>query len=332
MTKYWLLRIASWLVPLIPFVIARPLTELAGTVTWMLSPGARRRVERNLRHIPALIEDPARLQRASRGVFQATSLNYLDFLRGAHLTNEQIFAGWTVDHEDEIDQAIARGKGLVVLTAHMGNFEHGASRLGAKGYKVVAPAERLQPEPLFELFCRLRAHHNMRLLPADSRETLRDLMTALKNNEIVVIVADRYVTGSSIEVPFFGEPARLPTSAIALAQRTGAPVQAVFSWRTGPRTAQGLIVPLKLDAGAESSASTAATTATATPAKARGAETITQALGTFVHEMEKVIAAHPEQWVSALNPIWDTQNTHEEHTSNGALADTIQPPAYNARA
>src|SRR5262245_10100747 len=85
MTKYWLLRIASWLVPLVPFAIARPLAEWGGTLAWMLSPGARRRVERNLRHIPALIEDPARLQRASRGVFQATSLNYLDFLRGSHL-------------------------------------------------------------------------------------------------------------------------------------------------------------------------------------------------------------------------------------------------------
>jgi KDO2-lipid IV(A) lauroyltransferase len=328
MTKYWLLRIASWLVPLVPFVIARPLAELGGTLAWMLASGTRRRVERNLRHIPALIEDPAALQRAARGVFQATSLNYLDFFRGARLTNEQIFAGWTVDHEDEIDQAMARGKGLVILTAHFGNFESGASRLGAKGYKVVAPAERLRPEPLFELFCRLREHHHMRLLPADSRETLRDLVAALKNNEIVVIVADRYVTGSSIEVPFFGEPARLPTSAIALAQRTGAPAQAVFSWRSGPTTARGLIVPLTLDTEAEASAGTAST-ATAAPAKARGAEVITQALGTFVHEMEQVIAAHPEQWVSALNPIWDTS---EEQASNGSLADTTQPPAYNAKA
>lgn len=328
MTKYWLLRIASWLVPLVPFAIARPLAELAGTLTWMLASGTRRRVERNLRHIPALREDPAALQRAARGVFQATSLNYLDFFRGRHLSNEQIFAGWTVEHEDEIGKAMAQGKGLVILSAHLGNFENGASRLGAIGYKVVVPAERLRPEPLFELFCRLREHHNMRLLPADSRETLRDLITALKNNEIVVVIADRYVTGTSVEVPFFGEPARLPISAIALAHRSGAPIQVVFSWRTGPRTARGIIIPLRLDTEAAPSSSTA-TSAMAAPAKVRGAEATTQALGLFVQEMEKAIAAHPEQWVSALNPIWET---NEEHTSNGTLADTTQPPAYNAKA
>ena len=328
MTKYWLLRIASWLVPLVPFAIAQPLAELGGTLAWMLASGARRRVERNLRHIPALREDPATLQRAARGVFQATSLNYLDFFRGRHLSDAQIFEGWTVAHEDEIGKAMAQGKGLVILSAHLGNFENGASRLGAIGYNVVAPAERLRPEPLFELFCRLRAHHNLRLLPADSRETLRELITALKNNEIVVVISDRHVTGSSVEVPFFGEPARLPTSAIALAHRTGAPVQAVFSWRTGPRTASGVIVPLKLDTETGSSSSTA-TAATAAPARVRSAEATTQELGIFVHEMEKAIAAHPEQWVSALSPIWET---NEEHTSNGSLADTTQPPAYNAKA
>lgn len=330
MTKYWLLRIASWIVPLVPFAIAWPLAKWAGTLAWAFSPKARRRVERNLRHIPALIEDPAALQRAARGVFQTTSLNYLDFLRGRHLTNEQIFAGWTVENEDEIDKAIARGKGLVIASAHFGNFESGASRLGAKGYKAVAPAERMQPEPLFELFCRLRQHHNLRLLPADSRETLRDLMTALKNNEIVLIINDRHVNGSFVEVPLFGEPARLPTAAVALAQRTGSPLQAVFSWRTGPRTASGVIVPLNLDS--EANATGAATTATIAPTKTRGTEAATQALGIFVHEMEKVIAAHPEQWVSALSPIWDTPNEPEEQRANGSLADTIQPPTYNARA
>jgi lauroyl/myristoyl acyltransferase len=328
MMKYWLFRIAAWLVPLVPMWIARPLAQLAGTLAWATAPDMRRRVERNLRHIPALMEDPAALHRAAQGVFQAASLNYLDFFRGAHLTDAQIFAGWTVDREDEIDRAMAQGKGLVILTAHLGNFEHGASRLGAKGYQVVAPAERMRPERVFELFCRLREHHNLRLLPADSRETLRDLVNALKANHIVIIVSDRYVTGSSIEVPFFGEPARLPTSAIALAQRAGAPVQAVFSWRTGPDTARGLVVPLKLDAGGEPPTSTAST-ATAAPARARNTEAIAHAMRTFVAELENVVAAHPEQWVSALMPIWDAR---EEHTSIGSLADTAEPPAYNAKA
>jgi lauroyl/myristoyl acyltransferase len=304
--------------------------EASGALAWRFSPKARQRVERNLRHIPALIDNPVALQRAARGVFQTTSLNYLDFLRGRRLTDKQIFANWTVEDEDEIDKAMARGKGLVIASAHLGNFESGASRLGAKGYKVVAPAERLRPEPLFELFCRLREHHNIRLLPADTRETLRDLMTALKNNEIVLIINDRHVSGSFVEIPLFGEPARLPTSAVALAQRTGAPLQAVFSWRTGPHTASGVIVPLNLDA--EAKAAGAATTATIAPARTRGTESATQALGLFVHEMEKVIAAHPEQWVSALSPIWDIPEEHEKQTLNGSLADTIQPPAYNARA
>lgn len=305
MAKLRAFRLAAAIVPFIPMWLAYPLAQFIGKVVWALSGRLRRRVERNLRHVPALANDPAALSRASRGVFEHMVLNYLDFLRGPHLTNEQVLAGWTTDGEELIDAAIQRGRGLIVVSAHFGNFEYGASRLGAFGYRMTTPAERMQPEALYQWFCRTREHHNMRLFPADSRETLREMMNALKRNEIVVIAADRYIVGSSIEVPLFGEPARLPTSAFALALKTGTPLLASFSWRLGPGRSHGVAIPLdvQLEHGGQGGTHTGNSDEGNT--RVRNEEATARAVKIYVEELERLVTARPEQWVSTLAHIWD---------------------------
>src|SRR5262249_40048983 len=84
--KYWLFRSAAAVVPLVPMRLARPLFTAIGVLAWFFAGEARSRVERNLRHIPALAINAGRLQQASRGVFITSALNYLDFLRGRRLT------------------------------------------------------------------------------------------------------------------------------------------------------------------------------------------------------------------------------------------------------
>lgn len=309
MGKYWALRIAAAIVPLIPRWLAEPAASAIGLLMWAVAGETRRRVERNLRHVPSVAHDPKRLRWATRGVFRHAALNYLDFLRGRRLTNRDLLAKWNIDNDDLFLTTMGEGRGLIVLSGHFGNFELGASRLGALGYNMLTPAEHMQPEALFQLFCRLREHHRMRIVPADSRDSLRELLEALKRGEIVIFLADRYVLGASAEVPFFGEPAKLPTGPIALALRSGAPVMAVSSWREPGGLRRGRFTLLDLrepEPPVVSSSSTSASSGTATRTRAAtNAAATERALRLFLAEFEKVVAAHPEQWVSALSPIWD---------------------------
>ncbi|HEU5347671.1 MAG TPA: lysophospholipid acyltransferase family protein, partial [Ktedonobacterales bacterium] len=257
-------------------------------------------------------------------------LNYLDFLRGPHLSDKQVLAGWTTDGEELVTEAIEQGKGLIVVSAHFGNFENGASRLGAIGYRMTTPAERMRPEALYEWFCKTREHHNLRLLPADSRSTLREMINALKRNELVVIAADRHIIGSSIEVPFFGEPARLPTSPFTLALKTGTPIVASFSWRLGRGRAHGVVIPLHLHPEREQSASS-----DGAAAHPRAEEGTARAMSVFLEQLERLITAHPEQWVSTLAPIWDTETeeaqdkqTMDERRSAADITPQDQLPSH----
>ncbi|MGH2514327.1 MAG: lysophospholipid acyltransferase family protein [Ktedonobacterales bacterium] len=309
MAKYWALRIAAIVVPLIPAGIARRGAWALGVLLYTLAPGTRRRVERNLRHVPGLAMDPVRLHRAVRGVFCHTALNYLDFFRGPHLTNQDLLSSWTIENADVYTAAMAQGRGLIMVSGHFGNWELGVSRLGALGYRMVAPAERMQPEALFDLFCRLRDHHGLRLVPADSRDSLREMLETLKRGELVMFLADRYVLGASAEVPIFGEPAKLPTGPFTLALKNNVPLMAVFSWRTSLNTYGGRFVPLDVsgvvdDGGARSSVGAGAGRA-GTATRTRTADATLRAMRTFIGELEKIIQEHPEQWVTALSPIWE---------------------------
>lgn len=305
MAKYWLFRLAAAIAPRAPLWIARPFALAVGIILWAVAGETRRRAIRNLRHVPTLAEHPDRLSAASRGVFQRMALNYLDFFRGRTLGDEEIMRGWTIDNVEAFEQARAWGRGVILLTGHFGNWEYGASRLGLFAVKSVTPAEHMQPERLFELFCALRSHHGLRVVAADSRDSLRAMLETLKDGGIALMLADRYVLGASAEASLFGDPAKLPTGPFALALRSEAPLMAAFTWSEGPGRSHGVFVPLHVDG--ESAPGDASGGATVAATRTRGAERIAQLQQQFLRALETVVAEHPEQWVSALAPVWEAR-------------------------
>jgi len=322
--KYRLFQAAAVVVPRAPLWLARSATVGGATAAWALAGGMRRRVAANLRHIPTLAADPEALRRATRGVFVASALNYLDFFCGRQLTDQQAKAPWlreggamAVDGLALIGQLLAQGRGLIVFSAHLGDFEAAASCLGALGYPMITPAEPLSPAPFLELVVRLRGHHNTRMTPGDSRETLRAMITALKRNEIVLFAVDRYVMGASARFPLFGAPARLPTTPVSFALRHKAPVVFLTSWREGPGRSHGACIPLNL------AAPNPATTPDGQPQPASSVDQIGEnapdpvdrAMAVVIATLEQRIAAHPDQWLSALSRVWDDDSAaHDDAT------------------
>jgi lauroyl/myristoyl acyltransferase len=98
----------------------------------------------------------------------------------------------------------------------------------------------------------------------------------------------------------------VPTSPFALALKTGAPIMASFSWRLGRGRSHGVAIPLDIQPEPKDSASggSAAT-------RTRSEEATARAVGKYVEQLERLITMHPEQWVSTLAPIWDTEDVRE---------------------
>ncbi|HEU0027876.1 MAG TPA: hypothetical protein VFQ25_12230 [Ktedonobacterales bacterium] len=299
--KYWAFRAAGALAPLVPLWLARPLMVAGGWVAWALVWPLRRRAEWNMGHIPALAADPVKRRRAARQAFVALALNYLDFFRGRRVTSEELARGWDIQGWDVFTRALALGKGMIVLGAHYGPFEYAAWMLGDLGHPTIIPAERLKPERLHHLVSVMRNHHGTRMIAGDERETLRELIAALRRGDIVVFAVDRWVMGPSSPWPLFGAPARLPTAPFALAARSDAPVFLLAPRRSGLNRFAGVIEPLTPERVEPARAAEASAQAE------RGGDreaAVARMRARVYPAIERLIAEEPGQWVSALSTIW----------------------------
>ena len=135
---------------------------------------------------------------------------------------------------DHVHAALAKGRGLLIVTGHLGSFELGAGAI----VRAVAPLRAHLLVKSFpagvDAFLTARrtaaGYHNIR-----DRRTLPEILRALRNNEIVVFVIDQNATrNQGVFVDFFGEPACTMAALAVVARRTGAPVHGVSIWREGP--------------------------------------------------------------------------------------------------
>jgi KDO2-lipid IV(A) lauroyltransferase len=195
--------------------------------------------------------------------------------------------GMLVDSEDggsKIDQCLAEGNGLIVWTAHVGNWEF-ASRLLAI-YGRVNVARVVEDKPAEITLRNLMASERLKIvdLKGGVPATL-ELLQALRRNEIVAIQGDRVYQRHTFNVPFFSQPTSFPLGPFLLSQVSGAPVLPVFVIRRGwlrYRTLMGDLIP-------------------AVPSRVPCGDDdagLYEAMCQAVRFLEKTLATHYDQWMN----------------------------------
>jgi len=175
---------------------------------------------------------PAEIERLARGSAEALGRSFAEFLEVAALSGEQIRKRIEVEGDDNLRAARRLGRGVFLLSAHLGGWELGAIRAGMLG-EPISPVVRPLDNPLLEReLSRRRTRFGNR--PIAKREAARDVLRALRRRETVAILIDQNVLPrEAVFVPFFG---RLAATTPALARfqiSTGAPVVPVFTWPQG---------------------------------------------------------------------------------------------------
>jgi Kdo2-lipid IVA lauroyltransferase/acyltransferase len=124
-----------------------------------------------------------------------------------------------------LDAALEKGRGVIALGAHMGNFFLIGTRLATEGY----PTHVLVNQPRNGLYAKLadvyRLQVRQKTIHARPRsEALRELHQVLRHNEIAVIIADEYRSRNGVPVSLFGRTVLARRGPATLALRTGATV------------------------------------------------------------------------------------------------------------
>jgi KDO2-lipid IV(A) lauroyltransferase len=123
-----------------------------------------------------------------------------------------------------IDEALDRGKGLVLALPHTGNWDVSGIWLVDHSGRFTTVAERLRPESLYQRFVAYRQSLGFEILPASGTDVspYRLLIERLRQNQVVCLPADRDLSRRGIPVTFFGEQTRMPAGPARLAAMTGA--------------------------------------------------------------------------------------------------------------
>ncbi len=123
---------------------------------------------------------------------------------------------------EAVKEAVAEGKGLIVVTGHFGNWEMGGASISAHGIPVEVIAQR-QRNPLFD--ADLTANRNrLGMTVIERGEAPKRVLRALRGGRAVGIVGDQNVRRGGVFVEFFGRPASTARGTALFALRTDAPM------------------------------------------------------------------------------------------------------------
>ena len=132
--------------------------------------------------------------------------------------------GWSA-----LDQAMAEGRGVLAVTAHLGNFELGG-RILADRYSVLDVIKPMRNARFDRYLKRKRAGHGIATVPMD--ESGRAVLTHLRSGGLVTLLGDQDAGREGVRTDFLGLPASTWPGAARLAVRTGCPVVPVAILRS----------------------------------------------------------------------------------------------------
>ena len=131
--------------------------------------------------------------------------------------------------KDNLDNALSKGCGVILVSAHFGNFPLLMARLALAGYRIVGIMRLMRDTRMEKFFMRKRAKFKIKTIYNQPRVAcVNSTIEALRNNELVFIPIDQNFGTGGIFVDFFGRKAATATGPIVFAQRTKAIVLPCF--------------------------------------------------------------------------------------------------------
>jgi len=245
-------------------------------------------VEANLARITGRDKSSSEVQDLVVDAFRSYARYWLETFRLVREDRAFFLDRFRAVGDGNIDDALALGKGVIIVVGHLGNWDAAGAWVGARGNRLVTVAEVLRPRRMFDFFRDHRARLGMTIFPAQKGATER-LAEAVEEGAVVAILGDRDLKGVGPEVTFFGERVTFPAGPASVMFRTKAPllVAGVYATRfsDGKYGWEAEITP-PLDLPTERTEDTMVA--------------VTQAVAT---ELERMIGKHPEEW-HVMQPFW----------------------------
>ena len=229
MIMYALYRVGYFFAMIMPVKVSYGLAYIIAHGCYFFCSMARRSVISNLKIVTGNGRSEKELKQMARRVFINFAKYLADFFRFSKFDKEYIKKMVVLEGLDNIDEGLSRGKGVIALSAHLGNWELGGIVLARLRSPLSAVALSHSNKRIDDLFTRQRGLTGLKSIPIGM--ALRGCFEALKNNGLLALLGDRDFSRNGIYTPFFGHPAFIPKGPAVFSYRIGSAIVPTFMVR-----------------------------------------------------------------------------------------------------
>lgn len=260
----------------LPRSLMLPLAEALGALAFRFGKKRAGVARENIRNAYP-DKSPEEVDRIAAKVFENIAVVIFDFFRIPWLNDKSLKRLVEFEGEEHFERAMKKGKGVILLTAHFGNWEMMAVAVGRFLHPVDIVARDLDSPVIDELVNWVRTRGGNGIISKE--RAMRKLLKSLSGNGVVGILLDQNVQLSdSVFVDFFGTLAATNKGPARLASATGAAVVPIFNVREGSRYRIMVGTELEMADSGDKEKDTEVNTQRCTKA------------------IEEVVRAYPDQW------------------------------------
>jgi Kdo2-lipid IVA lauroyltransferase/acyltransferase len=216
------------------------------------------------------------VRRVARAAYAHLGRETMTMLRLSWTSRAELVARTRILNEGPLREAYAAGRGVIIVTGHLGNWEIGGAAVAARGYPLTGVAKRAANPLFYGRIMAARQRFGIEII--DFADATRGALKALRQGRIVALAADQH-SGAGIWVPFLGRPAATFRGPAVLALRTGAPLFLAVCIRRGDGDYEIDMQPVD-----------------ATPTDDMEAD-VRRVTTSWVRRLEDAVRAHPEQYL-----------------------------------
>ena len=292
------LKVVSVLILLLPWKIALATGGFLGRVAYQRLKKERDRAWNNFNLAFGDSYNDSQKNEILKKSFENLGKSLIEVVKFSQINSRNIDRMVTFEGEACLREAFAKGRGVVFVTGHTGNWELMGITLSIKGYPTNVIAAPLYDSRLDRIMNQFRSLHGVQTITRGGEKGARKILSALKNNQILGLLIDQDIEAEGVFVDFFNRKAFTPSGAASLALKSGASVILGFIHREpGDRHVVSLTGPVPLIQQGTLEENIYANTAY------------------FTKAIEETIKRHPDQWVWMHNR-WQTRRGSASHESS----------------
>jgi len=223
---YITLKAASIAVSLIPPAISLWIGRVAGLCSYHLHPKRKRIAYANLKAAFSGKKSPGQIKAILRKTYKNSGQSIMETLSIPRIDKEYLKRRVRLEGRKNFDVAEARGKGIIFLSSHFGNWEILGLKSAQEGYPVYILARPQRIQIFNDILTEYREKLGCKVISRGM--SFREIIRALKDNNIVGILSDQDVGKAGVFIDLFGRPASHPVGAVRLARDTDAAIVPAF--------------------------------------------------------------------------------------------------------